>query len=117
MSTIEARNSSLRVIHEDIPLDSDFSGTVAIDFRDSKTGAIQIVRNGGDKNDGTFSLKWSLLCDLDTFVPLPDSELKESDSDNLGWLFQKLPFRYLQVNYTTKTDSTGTFSVYATGKR
>jgi hypothetical protein len=117
MSRIEARYSSLKLIDNLIPLDADYVADNVIDFRDSKCGTIQITRTGGDQNDGEFSLKVSLLCDPSTFFCYPDSVLKDCDESNLGWIFQKIPFRYAQINYKKGTDTTGSFDIYATGKK
>jgi hypothetical protein len=115
---IECRYSSLRKVDEGLALASDFESDNIIDFRDSKCGTIQLVRSGGDQNDGTFFLKISLLSDPTTFFKYKGSELTpDADCDSGGWVFTDIPFRYAQVCYTKGTDTTGTVNVWATGKK
>ena len=115
---IEARHTSLKKIETGLPLNSDFESNNVIDFRDSKCGTIQVVREGGDVNDGTFFLKISLLSDPNTFFKYKGSDLTlDADCESGGWVFTDIPFRYAQVCYTRGTDTTGTVNVWATGKK
>ena len=121
MSVIECRNTSLRHIVDSLPLNADAEAENIIDFRDSKCGTIQVIREDGDANDGEFYLKVSLLCDPTTFFKFDGSELPDPDDScdgpNLGWVFTDIPFRYAQVCYTKGSDTQGTFSVYCMGKK
>lgn len=120
---IECRYTSLRKIQEGSSLASDFdTSDNVIDFRDSKCGMIQILRDGGDNNDGTFSLKVSLFCDPTTFIPYDPSGKSdiggaECSDESLGWVFNDIPFRYAIVEYTKGTDTVGTASVWGMGKK
>lgn len=115
MSTT-VRNTALRVLAKDEPLDQDLVVEI-IEFREMNSGSIQVVREGGDVNDGVFALSVSNLCDPSTFAPYPSGDISDCTSENLIWLFNHLPFKFAMITYTKGTDTIGTFSVYAQGKK
>lgn len=113
---ITARNTRLAVVAEGESLAEDFRSDI-IDFKEMRAGSVQVVRTGGDKNDGDFIMYVSNLCAEDTFALYPGSEInKKCDGQNLIWMLNDIPFRYAQIRYTAKTDTTGAATIYARGK-
>lgn len=115
---IITRNNTLRTIAKDVSLASDFESEI-IDFNEMNVAFIQTVQTlAPDNFDGTFSLKVSLLCDVDSFTPFPDSErILNASCNNFAWSFCCVPFRYARVCYTANSVTTGTVSIYARAKR
>lgn len=114
---ILARNLKLAVVEEAIPITADFVSQL-IDFKEMNTATIQAVVSGADVNDGTFSLEVSLICDPTSFIPYPDSlRSMSAGCSNFGWEYRAFPWRYVRVVYTHGSDTTGTVTIYARGKR
>ena len=115
---IITRNNTLRTIEKNISLASDFTSEI-IDFNEMNVAFIQTVESSAPDNfDGSFSLKVSLLCDVGSFTPYPDSErILNANCNNFAWSFCCVPFRYAQICYTANSVTTGTITIYARAKR
>lgn len=116
MAIISARNLKLAVVERDKPVTADFISKI-IDFKEMNTATIQAIISGADANDGTFHLEVSLICDPDSFVIYPGSERDETECSNFGWEFKQSAWRYARVVYTHGSNTTGTVTIYARGKR
>lgn len=115
-TTITARNTRLAVAAAAKPLNEAFLSDI-IDFKEMNSGSVQVWRQDGDQNDGTFKLLISNLCDPDSFALFPASEVDAAcDGQNLIWVFNDIPYRYARISYEPGSDTTGTASVYARGK-
>ena len=67
---------------------------------------------------GFFSIEVSLLCEVGTFVPYPDSKrFLNGSCNNFGWSFFSVPFRYARLCYTANTTTDGIIDIYARAKR
>lgn len=116
MKIHSCRNTSLVQIADSIPLSADFVSDL-IDFKEMNSGTIQIVIDGADFHDGVFTLKQSILCDIDTFAKYPDGTLEmDATCPNLAANIEVIPFRYMLLEYKRGTTTTGTFSIYARAK-
>lgn len=115
--TIHAvRNTSLVRIADSVPLSADFVSDI-IDFKEMNSGTIQLVIDGADVHDGVFTLKQSILCEPNTFAKYPDGTLEmDAGCPNLAANIESIPFRFMLVEYTRGTTTTGTVSIYARAK-
>jgi len=88
-----------------------------MDFKEMNVGMIQIIFSGQGASDGVFTIEVSLLCEADTFCPLPDSEKSMNGLDSIGYHFCQFAWRYARVKYTAGATAQGTFSLWARAKR
>jgi hypothetical protein len=115
--TILARNLSLAVVEENKPMTASFVSQ-DIDFKEMNVATIQAVVDGTDNMDGTFSLEVSLICDPNSFIVYPNSLKLEADGCmGFGWEMRTFAWRYVRVRYVAGTNTTGTVTIYARGRR
>lgn len=118
MTTIVVRNLYLARIAQNLSLGSDFKSDL-IDFKEMNTAFIQIVTTTPPTLfTGEFKMEVSLLCDIGTFVPYPDStRVLNATCNNFAWNLFSVPYRYAIICYTANTTTDGIIDIYARAKR
>lgn len=117
MNIIRSTHTSLKKINDTaVLLTADHKSNI-IDFREMNSGCIQIISEGGDVNDGTFSLEISLHCDPTTFAPYPSGDIQGCADGNSIWILNHIPFQFGRICYTKGTDTVGTFNIYTRAKK
>ena len=111
---LTARNTQRAYLAESVPMGAALVSDIA-DFHEMVIGAVQANWSGNDAVDGELEL-W-MSCDGVSFDRI-DGSLRDLDQPYRCrvWHLQKIGFRYVRLEYTPKSVTTGTLEAFAIGK-